>query len=42
LRAVGTPTAQVVYADEGHHLKKPENMAALNRRLVDWFDRYLK
>ncbi len=42
LHAVGTPTSLVVYADEGHHLQKPENVADLNRRLVDWFDRYLK
>lgn len=42
LRAFGVPTSLVVYADEGHHLYKPENVADLNRRLVDWFDRYLK
>jgi dipeptidyl aminopeptidase/acylaminoacyl peptidase len=42
LRAMGVPTSLVVYADEGHHLMKPENVADLNHRLVDWFDRYLK
>ena len=42
LRSVGVPTSLVIYADEGHHLVKPENVADLNRRLVDWFDRYLK
>jgi dipeptidyl aminopeptidase/acylaminoacyl peptidase len=42
LRAVGVTTSLVVYADEGHHLNKPENVADLNHRLVDWFDRYLK
>jgi dipeptidyl aminopeptidase/acylaminoacyl peptidase len=42
LRSVGVPTSLVVYADEGHHLMKPENAADLNRRLVDWFDHYLK
>jgi len=42
LRSVGVPTSLVVYADEGHHLSKPENVADLNRRLVEWFDRYLK
>jgi dipeptidyl aminopeptidase/acylaminoacyl peptidase len=31
-----------VYADEGHHLMKPQNVGDLNRRLVDWFDHYLK
>jgi dipeptidyl aminopeptidase/acylaminoacyl peptidase len=42
LRALGVPTSLVIYADEGHHFMKPENVADLNRRLVDWFDRYLE
>ena len=42
LRALGVPTSLVIYADEGHHLMKPQNVADLNHRLVDWFDHYLK
>jgi dipeptidyl aminopeptidase/acylaminoacyl peptidase len=42
LRELNVPTSLVVYADEGHRLVKPENVADLNHRLVDWFDRYLK
>jgi dipeptidyl aminopeptidase/acylaminoacyl peptidase len=42
LREFGVTTSLVVYADEGHHLVKPEHVADLNHRLVDWFDRYLK
>jgi dipeptidyl aminopeptidase/acylaminoacyl peptidase len=42
LRALGVPTSLVIYADEGHHLMQPENVADLNHRLVDWFDHYLK
>lgn len=42
LREYNVPTTLVIYADEGHHFVKPENVADLNRRLVDWFDRYLK
>ena len=42
LREYNVPTSLVIYADEGHHLVKPENVADLNHRLVDWFDRYLK
>jgi dipeptidyl aminopeptidase/acylaminoacyl peptidase len=42
LREFNVPTSLVIYADEGHHLVKPENVADLNRRLVNWFDRYLK
>ncbi len=42
LREFNVPTSLVIYADEGHRLVKPEHVADLNRRLVDWFDRYLK
>jgi dipeptidyl aminopeptidase/acylaminoacyl peptidase len=42
LRSVGVPTSLVIYADEGHRLRKPENVEDLNRRLIGWFDRYLK
>jgi dipeptidyl aminopeptidase/acylaminoacyl peptidase len=42
LREFNVPTSLVVYADEGHHLVKPEHVVDLNHRLVDWFDRYLK
>jgi dipeptidyl aminopeptidase/acylaminoacyl peptidase len=42
LRAFGVPTSLVVYADEGHRLRKPENVTDLNQRLVEWFDRHLK
>ena len=42
LREFNVPTSLVIYADEGHHLAKPENVADLNRRLIAWFDQYLK
>jgi dipeptidyl aminopeptidase/acylaminoacyl peptidase len=42
LRTFGVPTSLVIYADEGHQFHKRENVTDLNRRLVDWFDRYLK
>ena len=42
LQEYKVPNSLVIYADEGHHLVKPENVADLNHRLVDWFDRYLK
>jgi dipeptidyl aminopeptidase/acylaminoacyl peptidase len=42
LRSMGVPTSLVIYADEGHRLMKPENVADLNHRLVEWFDRQLK
>lgn len=42
LREFNVPTSLVIYADEGHRLVKPEHVADLNHRLVEWFDRYLK
>ena len=42
LREFNVPTSLVIYADEGHHLAKPENVADLNRRLINWFDQYLQ
>ena len=42
LREYNVPTSLVIYADEGHHFVKPENVADLNHRLVEWFDHYLK
>ena len=42
LREYNVPTSLVIYADEGHRLVKPENVADLNHRLVEWFDRHLK
>jgi dipeptidyl aminopeptidase/acylaminoacyl peptidase len=42
LREFNVPTSLVIYADEGHHLIKPENVADLNQRVIAWFDRYLK
>ena len=42
LRAMGTPTALVIYDGEGHALRKPENQRDLRARTLAWFDRYLK
>ncbi|MES2300068.1 MAG: S9 family peptidase [Pseudomonadota bacterium] len=42
LRAMGTPTALVIYEGEGHRLRKPEHTRDLRSRTLAWFDRYLK
>ncbi|QOL49451.1 S9 family peptidase [Massilia litorea] len=42
LRAVGTPTALVIYDGEGHAIRKPEHQLDQRRRTVEWFERYLK
>lgn len=41
LRAMGTPTALVVYEGEGHALRKPANQRNLRARTLAWLDRYL-
>ena len=41
LKAVGVKTQLVVYPGEGHGIRKPEHNLDLERRIVDWFDRYL-
>ena len=42
LRALGIPSATVIYPDEGHAIHDPEHLADLNKRTLDWFERYLK
>jgi dipeptidyl aminopeptidase/acylaminoacyl peptidase len=42
LKALGIPTAVMIYPGEGHGLRDPEHTADAVRRTVEWFDRYLK
>lgn len=42
LKAMGTPTALVVYEDEGHALRKPEHQKDLRARQLAWFAKYLR
>jgi dipeptidyl aminopeptidase/acylaminoacyl peptidase len=39
---MGVPTSLVIYAGEGHGIRKPDDVHDLARRLVGWFDTYLK
>jgi dipeptidyl aminopeptidase/acylaminoacyl peptidase len=41
LKAVGVKTQLVVYADEGHSLRKPEHLRDRVKRTVEWFDAHL-
>ncbi|UAK24755.1 S9 family peptidase [Sphingomonas nostoxanthinifaciens] len=41
LRAMGVPSDLVIYADEGHGIRAPANIADRNARLIGWFDRWL-
>ncbi|MBL1410988.1 alpha/beta hydrolase family protein [Sphingobacterium faecale] len=36
------PFISLMYEDEGHYLMKPENQLDLTKRLLNWFDYYLK
>jgi dipeptidyl aminopeptidase/acylaminoacyl peptidase len=42
LVAMGVPTSLVIYEGEGHGIRKPEHVHDLSRRVVGWFDTYLK
>jgi len=42
LKAQGVPTSLVIYADEGHAIRKPEHQRDQRERTLAWFDRYLK
>jgi dipeptidyl aminopeptidase/acylaminoacyl peptidase len=42
LKVLGVPTQLVIYPDEGHHLRMPEHRRDLLKRVVGWFDRYLR
>jgi dipeptidyl aminopeptidase/acylaminoacyl peptidase len=42
LRKQGVEATLVRYPNEGHGLRQPRHVADSNRRLLAWFDRYLK
>jgi dipeptidyl aminopeptidase/acylaminoacyl peptidase len=42
LKTLGIPSATMIYPDEGHAIHDPAHLADLNKRTLEWFDRYLK
>ncbi len=42
LKTLGVPTQLVIYADEGHAISKREHQRDIQRRVVAWFEKYLK
>jgi len=41
LKALGVPTKLVVYANEGHAIRTPEDRRDIIERTVGWFNQYL-
>jgi dipeptidyl aminopeptidase/acylaminoacyl peptidase len=41
LKTLGVPTTLVIYENEGHAISDPKHQLDRDRRLVEWFDRYL-
>jgi dipeptidyl aminopeptidase/acylaminoacyl peptidase len=42
LHDLGVPTAIAIYPGEGHGLRDPDHIADSEKRVLDWFGRYLK
>ncbi len=42
LKDIGVPTSLVIYPDEGHGIRNPEHSADLRKRVLAWFDQYVK
>jgi dipeptidyl aminopeptidase/acylaminoacyl peptidase len=42
LKTLGVPTTLVIYENEGHSINDPKHQLDRDRRLVAWFDRYLR
>ena len=42
LATLGVPTSLVIYEGEGHRVRRPDHVRDIQKRTLDWFDRYLK
>ena len=42
LKALKVPTSLVIYPEEGHAINKPEHARDIERKLVGWFDMFLR
>jgi dipeptidyl aminopeptidase/acylaminoacyl peptidase len=42
LKTIGTETQLFIYAGEGHHFRKLNDLKDLRARIVGWYDRHLK
>jgi Prolyl oligopeptidase family len=41
LKTLGVPTQLVIYANEGHGIRKPEHQRDIVERMVGWFDDHM-
>jgi len=41
LKTLGVPTQLVIYENSGHRVDDPKHVLDMNRRIVEWFDKYL-
>jgi dipeptidyl aminopeptidase/acylaminoacyl peptidase len=42
LQELGVPTTMVIYPQEGHGLRDPAHLEDARRRVLGWFDQYLR
>jgi len=42
LKTLGVPTQLVIYENEGHGIRKPADQRDIQKRTVEWFDKYLR
>jgi dipeptidyl aminopeptidase/acylaminoacyl peptidase len=42
LKALSVPSSTVIYPGEGHHFNNPTHIADRDKRLLEWFDHYLR
>jgi dipeptidyl aminopeptidase/acylaminoacyl peptidase len=42
LKTLGVPTTLVIYENEGHAINDPKHQLDRDRRVVEWFDKYLR
>jgi dipeptidyl aminopeptidase/acylaminoacyl peptidase len=42
LKALNVPTELVIYPNEGHAISQREHVHDIQKRLVAWFDKYLR
>ena len=42
LELFGVPTSLAIYPGEGHTMHNPKNIEDVDRRVLEWFDKYLR